>query len=115
MPNAISDVMANYMPGPTGEDDGFIVITGGCDTPKGNERANFGEGDLFTCLVSGNKARKFDPFTESFTTLADMPHERQRHGGAVIDGELYVVGGRDSNDELVAAIDVSLGAFCSIL
>ena len=109
MPTPISDIMANYMPGPNGDEDGFIIVTGGCDTPKGNERANFGDGDLFACFVSGNKAYKFDPFTQKFVgTIPDLPHERQRHGGAVIDGELYLIGGRDSNDTLVAAIDVRI-------
>jgi len=105
MPFPVSDVMANYMEGPNGDEDGFVIITGGCDAVNGNERANFGEDDLFSCFSSGNKTLKFDPFTESFETMTDMLHERQRHGGAVIDGELYVIGGRDSNDDLVAAID----------
>ena len=41
MPFPISDIMANYMAGgENGNDDeqGFIIITGGCDSLKGNER-----------------------------------------------------------------------------
>jgi hypothetical protein len=107
MPFPVSDVVANYMEGPNGDEDGFVIITGGCDTVEGNVRANFGGDDLFTCLRSGSRTLKFDPFTETFEAMSDMLHERQRHAGAVIDGEVYLVGGRDSNDELVAAIDVS--------
>jgi hypothetical protein len=107
MPFPVSDVMANYMQGPNGDEDGFVIISGGCDALNGNTRANFGGDDLFTCLNTSSKTLKFDPFTETFETMADMLNERQRHAGAVIDGEVYVIGGRDSEDKLVAAIDVS--------
>lgn len=108
MPFPVSDVMANYMQGDNGDEDGFIIITGGCDSIKGNERANFGEDDLFACFSTSNVTLKFDPFANTFETMATMPHERQRHAAAVMNGELYVFGGRDSNDDLVAAIDVRL-------
>jgi hypothetical protein len=50
---------------------------------------------------------KFDPFANTFEVMAEMPHVRQRHTAAVMNGEVYVFGGRDSDDSLVAAIDVS--------
>ena len=104
MPFPVSDVMANYM-------DGVIIITGGCNSLKGNERVNFGEGDLFACMSTSSKTLQFDPETNAFTELADMPNERQRHAAAVVNGELYLLGGRDSNDDLVKAIDVSVTIF----
>jgi len=105
MPFAVSDVMANYMQGENGDEDAFILITGGCDSEKGNERADFGEGDLFACFSTSSKTLRFDPFANTFQEMASMPHERQRHGAAAVGGILYVVGGRDSNDELVTAVD----------
>mmetsp|Transcript_9032 Transcript_9032/g.22036 ORF Transcript_9032/g.22036 Transcript_9032/m.22036 type:complete len:445 (-) Transcript_9032:196-1530(-) len=106
LPFPLSDLMANYVPGPNGDDDnGFVIITGGCNSLKGNERANFGEADLFACFGTSRVTLKFDPFSETFEIMAEAPHERQRHGAAVIGGKVYVVGGRDSNDELVASID----------
>jgi hypothetical protein len=50
---------------------------------------------------------KFDPFANTFEVMAKMPHARQRHTAAVMNGEVYVFGGRDSEDILVATIDVS--------
>ena len=125
MPFPISDIMANYMAGgENGNDDeqGFIIITGGCDSLKGNERIQVPaetntEGsetdemvDLFACLSTTNKAFKFDPFTQAITEIANLPNERQRHAAVVIQNELWLLGGRDSNDNVVTAIDVS---FCS--
>lgn len=107
MPFKVSDVMANYMPGENGDEDGFIVITGGCNSLKGNERLTVDGKDLFACVSSSNATLKFDPFLNSFEIMMDAPHERQRHAAAVMNGELYVLGGRDSNDTLVTAIDVS--------
>lgn len=105
LPFPLSDIMASYVPGPNGDENGFVIITGGCNSPKGNERANFGEDDLFACFSTSRATLRFDPFDETFETMAEAPHERQRHGAAVIGGKVYIVGGRDSNDELVASID----------
>mmetsp|Transcript_33437 Transcript_33437/g.49849 ORF Transcript_33437/g.49849 Transcript_33437/m.49849 type:complete len:440 (-) Transcript_33437:114-1433(-) len=107
LPFPVSDVMANFIPDPQDEENGgFIIITGGCDSIKGNERANFGDGDLFACFSTSTKTLKFDPFTEQVKVMADMPNERQRHAAGVVNGKLVVIGGRDSNDELVSALDV---------
>ena len=106
LPFAVSDITATYMHGDNGDDDGFIIVTGGCDSPKGNERANFGDGDLFGCFSTSNRTLLFDPFANDFKDMAVMPHPRQRHAAAVAHGELYLLGGRDSEDALVTAIDV---------
>lgn len=108
MPFNVSDAIANYVPGENGAEDGFVIITGGCDSPKGNERINVDGQDLFTCVSTSNVTLKFDPFANTFEVLAEMPHARQRHTAAVMNGEVYVFGGRDSEDSLVAAIDVSV-------
>ena len=62
LPFPVSDVMANYMD--YGEDeDGFVIITGGCDSVKGNERIpdglvdeETGEvlSDLFACTSTSD-------------------------------------------------------------
>ena len=93
--------MANYA-------EGAIFLTGGCDAVRGNERVNFDGEDLFACLSTSNATLRFDPRADTFTAMAPMPHARQRHAAAVLNGELYVMGGRDSNDDLVTAIDVSV-------
>lgn len=106
LPLKLSDMMANYMSNGGNDESGFILLTGGCDSLKGNERVNFDGEDLFACLSSSNVTLRFDPFANTFTTMAPMPHARQRHAAAAVGGHLVVVGGRDSNDDLVTEIDV---------
>lgn len=106
MPFKVSDIMANYVPGENGDEDGYILITGGCNSVKGNERITANGTDLFACFSTSNRTLKFDPFTETFEELAQAPHERQRHAAVFSNGELYLIGGRDSDDALVASIDV---------
>jgi len=102
LPFPLSDTTSNYMEGENGDEDGFVIIVGGCDSEKGNERL---EPTLFACLSTSNATLKFDPFKNTFTKLTPMPHARQRHTAAVINNKLYVIGGRDSNDALVPQID----------
>jgi hypothetical protein len=123
MPFPVSDVMANYMAGNDEDEDGFIIITGGCDSINGNERITIDNGnnetlDLFECMSITNATLKFDPRQNTFTRMADAPHARGRHAAAVVQGELYLFGGRDAADNLVSAIDVSFvfvfSAFCCL-
>lgn len=113
----LSDMMANYVPGPGGDDEtGYILLTGGCDAPKGNERLpsdNEEEQDLFACLSTSDITLRFDPWANRFTEMAPMPHARQRHAAVVVGGgrHLVVLGGRDANDDLVTAIDVRVLGF----
>lgn len=110
LPYPVSDIMATYVGGgATGSDDdsGFIIITGGCDSVKGNERSSWDE-NLFVCMSTSNRTLRFDPFSDKVTEVAPAPHARQRHAAVVVDGiEVWVVGGRDTDDNLVTAIDVS--------
>jgi Kelch motif len=128
MPFPVSDVMANYMSGGPNHDNdeqGFIIITGGCNSPKGNERIQVdiddddGNGtkkmDLFECLSITNTTLKFDPFHNTFTYMTNMPHERTRHAATIIHNELYVIGGRDNIGNMVTAIDVRNDDNVSIL
>ena len=105
LPYPVSDMTATYTQGQDGDEDGFVMLVGGCDSLKGNERVNFDGEDLFACLSTTNRTLKFDPFENKFEQVADAPHVRQRHGAAAIQGEIYVVGGRDTDDALVSAID----------
>ena len=102
---------------PTGESK-KIVITGGCDDPKGNiyvEDPDYGE--YFTCMSLTDKVYGFTPtkaagdegkWGGSFEELASMPRKRARHGNAIIGGDqLCLFGGRDDMDVLIAEIDVS--------
>lgn len=84
-----------------------IILAGGCTS--GNK--NFGVG--YFCETFSKEAYAFYPSTENFEQLPDMPVKRYRHAAAVIDGKIYLVGGRnqdesnpENSDELVKQIDV---------
>ena len=104
MPYPVSDAMSTYVQGPNGDEDGFIIITGGCDHPDGNKRSR---GDNFVCLSVTTRALKFDPFQNKFTELPDAPRPRYRHAAVLVRKKVYVIGGRDVEDNLVDFIDVS--------
>lgn len=105
LPIKLSDAMANYMQGDNGDEDGFIIITGGCDSPDGNKKLPPPD-DMYTGCSSTSKATfKFDPFTDTFETMKEANYERQRHTAVVMNGELYVFGGRNSTDSLVPEIE----------
>mmetsp|Transcript_5871 Transcript_5871/g.9253 ORF Transcript_5871/g.9253 Transcript_5871/m.9253 type:complete len:423 (+) Transcript_5871:36-1304(+) len=90
-----------------------IIITGGCDSPMGNEYMEFGEDKFFDCVSLSAKAYAFDPirnnkfqaWTGTFETLADMPRKRARHASAVVNGNVCLYGGRNETGSLIAEVD----------
>lgn len=91
-----------------------IVLTGGCDSPLGNEYKESPEwGGYFECSSIVGKTYAFDPKKEgdiwggTFEVLADMPRARARHASVVVGDKMCLFGGRDASDGIVAEIDVS--------
>ena len=92
-----------------------IVITGGCDSPNGNEYKVSEEwGGYFECSQIVTKVYAFDPtkgedgmWRGEFEELADMPRARARHSSVVVNGKMCLFGGRDATDAIVAEVDVS--------
>lgn len=83
-----TDVFTELAPMPPGrirgatgaaEYDGKIYVAGGAKI------LNFGERQFDV----------FDPTSNSWSSLPDMPHAREHLGAAVVDGKLYAVGGRN--------------------
>ena len=82
------------MPRPRGEHvapavDGKIYAIGG-RIPDASGR------DGFAHYVDTSLVEMFDPESGSWTRLADAPTARNSHAAAVIDGKIYVVGGRQN-------------------
>lgn len=80
------------LPEPRGEHtavvmDGKIYVAGG-RFKRVAESADFNDHfDTASVLV-------FDPITQEWSSIPDMPTARNSHAAAVIDGKMYVVGGR---------------------
>ena len=82
--NPLPDARAGYAAGAL---DGKLIIAGGCywEGSKGHWVKK-----LFTARVDA-----FDPPTEKWTRLPDMPAPLAYAASAVVDGKLYAIGGYD--------------------
>ena len=97
LPKPLSDLTATLS-----SSSDKVYIAGGCDSPLGNE---FLEG-FFACSSISNALYEFDVLQNTFTTLAEMPRARYRHAAGIIDNQLWLIGGRTLQDELIAEVDV---------
>jgi hypothetical protein len=48
----------------------------------------------------------FDPTQFSFAEPVQIPRARYRHCSQIIDNKLWLLGGRDVDDNLIGAVDV---------
>eukprot|EP00980_Cylindrotheca_fusiformis_P015678 scaffold4518_cov149-Cylindrotheca_fusiformis.AAC.13 len=99
LPKAVSDHTAVRSPG-----DGLIYLAGGCDSADGNVWN--ADAKTFLCGSVTDSFYSFDPVENQFKTLASLPQARYRHSSAVADNKVWVIGGRNLDDDLVAGIDV---------
>jgi len=98
LPKAMSDMSGVVGP------DGLIYIAGGCDSVFGSQYNE--ETGTFNCNSVSSSFYSFDPETEEFNILPAMPEVRYRHAAVAVNNQIWVVGGRDENDELVGIINV---------
>jgi hypothetical protein len=85
---------------------GLVYIAGGCDSPLGNKLVS--GTTHFRCSSISDAFFYFDPsrFLDYFTTLPNMPRSRYRHSSTAIKDQVWLIGGRDANHNLVPFIDV---------
>jgi len=81
-----------------------IILTGGCLGPQ--TATDPTQPCSFACQSFTNLTEAFFPANNSFVRLADMPRNRYRHSTEVINGLLYAIGGRDSQDNIMTTVDV---------
>jgi hypothetical protein len=103
-----SDMTASLGP------DGKVYIAGGCVSPTGsiyNENSQ-----ILQCNQDTDIMYSFDPATNTFQNLPRLPRNRCRHGAAIANGKLFLIGGRTAiGDELIPEIDVSYVLFSCII
>jgi len=104
LPIPLSDMTATFLASDDDDDSSndIIIIAGGCSSPQGNQK----DGDYFSCFDVTDKVYAFYPATGVFEELQSMLSTRYRHAATVIGGKLYVVGGRDDEEAMVAGVDV---------
>lgn len=99
LPKPLSDVSASL------SQDGLIYIAGGCDSAFGSQYSD--EDETFMCNSVSSSFYSFDPKTGQFTTLRDMPAARYRHAAVAVNNQIWLVGGRDADDEVIGEVHVS--------
>ena len=117
MPIKASDFTATYFDGSIegstadNKSSHSIILLGGCSAEIGNVYVADGDFPGFYCSIFSDQASIFYPEDGTFGKLPSMPQARTRHTAAVVDGKVYVVGGRDKNDAIVKDVIVSSLAF----
>ena len=105
IPKSISDHTATVA---TDTDNKSLVyLAGGCDDPNGNVLVHEDNSSFFICNSISDSFYSFDPMTQTFETLPNMPSPRYRHAAVAINHQIWLVGGRNLEDGLVPNLDVS--------
>lgn len=96
LPYGVSDMSATMI-------GGRSYIVGGC---VGDQIRAPWDPSFFYCTKLTDKCLVFDAKTELVTPCANAPRQRYRHTASVINGMVWVVGGRDEQDQTILDIDV---------
>ena len=80
-----------------------ILLAGGCVGKQVLQ--NWGG---YGCDAITKSATLFDPTTETFEAVPDMPRERYRHAATEVNGKVYLLGGTDLSypEPQIALVDV---------
>lgn len=81
-----------------------IYVIGGC---KGHQvSCDWWDGCSY-CPSVADTTLVYTPSSDSWETLEDdMPRERYRHSATVVGSSIYLIGGRDVDDNLISEVDV---------
>jgi len=83
----------------------IVYLAGGCDAESGNvwdDGAKF-----FICSSISKSLIGFNIITNTvIDDLPDMPIARYRHAAAAANNKIWIVGGRDIEDNLIEQVDV---------
>jgi len=105
MPYPVSDMTASVAPATSSSLDPLVFIVGGCDSPQGNVRAEWDD-SMFYCSTVTDRTIAYDPAQDTFVSKKNMLRERYRHAAAVVNGMIWIIGGRDADDNTVHEVDM---------
>lgn len=84
---------------------GKVYLQGGCDAVNGNVfNDTYKE---FVCESLSLTSYVFDLNAQEFTETNPMPVARFRHAAVLVNNQIWLVGGRDPNDDVVTTVDAS--------
>ena len=89
IPKPLSDLTATVL-----DDD--VYLAGGCDNPDGN--IFVADGNLFACPSVSSSLYRFNADDQTIEELPPMPRQRYRHAAVGIAGKIWLVGGRNADD-----------------
>jgi len=109
MPYAASDFTATYLNAPVlySEDKKHkrsIVLIGGCAAENGNEWMDDEFGGGYYCTEFSKRAVAFFPENGEFKDLPELPGFRSRHSAVTIGKKIFVIGGRDEQDNVLTDV-----------
>ena len=106
-----SDAKNGRIRASSAKSSGKIYNIGGCDAVEGyirNGNAEAVDSSLnLYCPHVSHAVTEYDIAQDDFMERARMPVARLRHSATAIGDKIWVVGGRDRDDNIVAEIDVS--------
>lgn len=85
--------------------DDSILLLGGCS--GNNTLVKFtADESAYICNVVSNTSLIYLPKSDTYKTIPDMPRHRFRHAAVAVGSKVYVLGGTDDTDEVIAEVDV---------
>jgi hypothetical protein len=90
----------------------LICLIDFTDDAEGNVYIPNGDADgFFACGDISESFYEFDPLDNEFEKLPNMPRPRYRHSSAIVGDQVWILGGRDVDDNLIPEVDVSFWYF----
>jgi hypothetical protein len=101
LPSAVSDMTVS-------EVAGRIIIAGGCVSGNNFLDENVTEYPGYYCTDVTSDVYEFDPDpnVKAFTKMASLSSPRYRHAAAVWEDKLYLIGGKDVEENYVTSVEV---------
>jgi len=79
-----------------------IFVIGGCS----KDQIWLADAGMYICPEITNKCTVFTPADNQHAVCEPAPRARYRHAAALVNGSVWLVGGRDINDAIVQEVDV---------